>query len=326
MIISRTPFRMSFVGGGTDLPSFYEKDYGAVIGTTIDKYMYITVNKLSPFYKYKYRLSYSKTELAEDINDIQHNIIRETIRFLNIDRAEIVSIADIPSGTGMGSSSSFTVGLVNALSAYKSKYISASQLAKDATKIEMEILKEPIGKQDQYFASYGGFKYMEFHSDGSVIVRPVIIKSDRKKQLENNIITFYTGDQRSASNILKDQSNNTVNKFDILKKMRDLAKDFAEILEKDKSLSLVGELLHQNWLYKKELSKHISNPLIDEMYEKALKAGAIGGKIMGAGGGGFLMLYVEEKNHNKVRSALSGYLEMRFGFSNDGSSIIYYTG
>ncbi len=326
MIISRTPFRMSFVGGGTDLPSFYEKEYGAVVGTTINKYVYITVNKLSPFYKYKYRLGYSQTELASNADEIKHNIIRETVKYLNIENIEIVSIADIPAGTGMGSSSSFTVGLLHALHAYKSEFADASTLAKEATKIEMEILKEPIGKQDQYFASYGGFKYMEFHPDGNVKVRPVIMIPEVKERLENNIICFYTGDQRSASKILKDQKDRTENKIEILKKMRDLVKNFVKVLEEGKKLYEVGELLHENWQLKKQLSPYISNPQIDEMYEKALKNGAIGGKIMGAGGGGFLMLYVEEQHHNRIREAFKDYIEMHFGFSSDGSSIIYYTG
>ncbi len=326
MIISRTPFRMSFVGGGTDLPSFYEKEYGAVVGTTINKYVYITVNRLSPFYKYKYRLGYSQTELANNADEIKHNIIRETVKYLDIDRVEIVSIADIPAGTGMGSSSSFTVGLLHALHAYKSEFVDASRLAKEATKIEMEILKEPIGKQDQYFASYGGFKYMEFHPDSSVKVRPVIMIPEVKERLENNILCFYTGDQRSASKILKDQKDRTIDKMDILKKMKDLSKEFVKVLEEGKKLYRVGELLHENWKLKKQLSPYISNDQIDEMYEKAIKAGAIGGKIMGAGGGGFLMLYVEEQHHNRVREALKDHIEMRFGFSSDGSSIIYYTG
>jgi len=327
MIISRTPFRVSFAGGGTDLKKYYEEEYGAVISTTIDKYMYITVNSLSSFHNHKIRISYSKTELVNNVDEIKHPVIREALKLVGIDGGiEIASMADIPSGTGMGSSSSFTVGLLNALYTFQVKSVSPERLAQEACKIEIEILKEPIGKQDQYAAAYGGLNYIQFNSDESVFVKPVISSREVKDELNNNLMMFYTNITRKASDILTRQTENTKNKKQNLRKMKEIALDIKEILNEGKRLDKIGNILHQEWLLKKELTSKISNNIIDRYYNKALDAGALGGKVLGAGGGGFILLYVEPQNQQRVRKALGSLKELYFKFEYQGSTIIYAGG
>ena len=327
MIISRTPFRMSFAGGGTDLKKYYEEEYGAVISTTIDKYMYITVNSLSTFHNHKIRISYSKTELVNNVAEIKHPVIKEALKLVDIDGGiEIISMADIPAGTGMGSSSSFTVGLLNALYAFQGKSVSPEQLAREACKIEIELLKEPIGKQDQYASAYGGLNYIQFNPDESVFVNPVISSREVKDELSNNLMMFYTGITRRASDILTGQTENTKNRKDNLKKMKKIAINIKEILNEGKHLNRIGEILHQEWLLKKDIISGISNNLIDEYYNKALKAGALGGKILGAGGGGFILLYASPQKQQKVRKALRDLKELSFNFEYQGSTIIYIGG
>ena len=327
MIISRTPFRVSFAGGGTDLKKYYEEEYGAVISTTIDKYMYITVNSLSSFHNYKIRVSYSKTELVNNVDEIKHPVVREALKLVGIDGGiEIASMADIPSGTGMGSSSSFTVGLLDALYAFQGKSVSPERLAQEACKIEIEILKEPIGKQDQYAAAYGGLNYIQFNSDESVFVKPVISSREVKDELSNNLMMFYTNITRKASDILTRQTENTKYKKQNLRKMKEIAVDIKVILNEGKRLDKIGNILHQEWLLKKELTSKISNNIIDRYYNKALDAGALGGKVLGAGGGGFILLYVEPQNQQRVRKALGGLKELYFKFEYQGSTIIYAGG
>lgn len=281
MIISKTPLRISFVGGGTDLRDFYSKDYGSVVSTTIDKYMYITVTKR---FDDNIRVSYSKTEITSSVEEIQHPIVKETLKMLGIDGGvEITSIADIPSGTGMGSSSSFTVGLLNALHAFQGKHAPAEQLAREACEIEIETLKEPIGKQDQYIAAYGGLQQIIFNSDESVFVNPIICTKDRKNELNRRLILFYMGTTRPASSVLYEQKKNTESKADILRKMRDLTFDLRKLLTEGTDLNEFGRLLHRNWEYKRQLAGGITSEEIDNYYEKAMKAGALGGKILGAG-------------------------------------------
>lgn len=327
MIISRTPFRVSFAGGGTDLKKFYKEDCGAVISTTINKYMYITVNSLSCFYNHKIRISYSKTEIVDNVEEIQHPVVKEALKLVGIDGGiEITSIADIPAKTGMGSSSSFTVGLLNALYAFKGKVVSPEQLAREACKIEIELLKEPIGKQDQYAAAYGGLNYIQFNPDESVFVTPVVSSREVKDELSNNLMMFYTGITRKASSILKRQNENIKNKNQNLIKMKKLAADIRRILNEGEKLDRIGAILHQEWLLKKDIISGISNNIIDEYYNNALKAGALGGKILGAGGGGFILLYVEPYNQQKVRQVLSKLKELSFNFEYQGSTIIYIGG
>jgi D-glycero-alpha-D-manno-heptose-7-phosphate kinase len=321
MIISRTPFRVSFAGGGTDLRAFYKKEPGAVTSTTIDKYMFITINKR---FDSTIRASYSKTEIVNTAEEIKHPIVREALKSAGISNGiEITSIADVPFGTGLASSSSFTVGLLNALYAYLGKYKSAEELAQESCRIEIEILGEPIGKQDQYAAAYGGFLHIQFNPNEDVFVDPIICSKDVKDELNNKLMMFYTGLSRQSRDILKEQCQNTEEKFVFLKKMRDLSIQIEKVLIKEKNLDEIGEILHQAWIYKKKLVGTISNDIIDTYYEKARAAGALGGKILGAGGGGFLLFYCEKQNQSRVREALSDLKELPFRFEPQGSKIIY---
>lgn len=321
MIITRTPFRVSFAGGGSDIASFYEKHGGCVLSTTINKYMYINVHP--SFDKEKTILKYSKTEIVNDLNKIEHNYFREILKELDLRGIEVASTADVPAGTGLGSSSSFAVGVLHALYSYKSKFVSRERLAKEACKLEIDILKNPIGKQDQYAAAYGGLNFYEFRKDGSVIIEPVIMQNDAKEHLEKNLMMFYTGQLHSASKILEEQSRNIASGEKVNKqiKMCTLARELRDELHKN-NINSVGEILNEGWLLKKTLASGITNPLIDEKYEVAIRNGAIGGKLLGAGGGGFLLFYVPEKYQNHVRESI-GLPQMKIKFDYQGSSVIY---
>lgn len=321
MIISRTPLRISFAGGGSDLQAYYEKRFGAVVSTTIDKYIYITVNKK---FDDKIRISYSKTEIVDDVDEIQHDLVREALRLTNINGGiEITSIADIPSkGTGLGSSSCFTVGLLNALYAYKGQHKSTGTLAKKACQIEIDIVGEPIGKQDQYASAYGGINYIQFNADETVFVDPVICLKETKEQLNQNLLLFYTGLTRKSNTILTEQKKETKNKLKTLDKMVELAHELRDAIRSN-DLTQFGQILHKGWIYKKQLALGITNPVIDKYYDNAIRAGASGGKILGAGGGGFLLLYCEEEKQEKVRSVLGELKETSFKLEPQGSKIIY---
>ena len=324
MIISKTPLRMSFVGGGSDLPSFYERSEGAVVSTTINKYVYITTNKK---FDDNIRLSYSKTENVGRAEKIKHPIVKEVLKKLGIlGGIEITSIADIPSsGTGLGSSSAFTVGLLNALHAYNGKFSSPKSLAEQACQMEIDILKEPIGRQDQYCVAHGGFNKLVFHSDHRVGVHPVICSNATKRDLEKNILLLYTGISRPASSILSRQKanlNKNKKSFDTMKKMVRLAHDFYAELQKN-SLDSIGEILHANWMYKKEMATGVSSSEIDGWYEIGLRHGALGGKVLGAGGGGFLMFYAPHDRHKNIIQALPKLRPVNFGFESEGSKIIF---
>ncbi|NOZ80414.1 MAG: hypothetical protein GXP63_01975 [DPANN group archaeon] len=320
MIISRTPFRISFTGGGTDIKTFYRHEAGVVLNATINKYMYITINKK---FDDALRISYSRTELPERVKDIKHPIVRIALQRLGIrGGVEITSMADIPGrGSGLGSSSSFTVGLLNALYAFQGRHRSAKQLAEEACLIERGILNEPGGKQDQYIASYGGICFMQFKSDGSVFVDPLICTRKTRERLEKNLMMFYTGITRNGHTIMKKQTQNMGKKNEILRKMKALTIDLKNALV-DNDLSSFGRILDENWRLKSSLSKGISNRFIDDAYEKARDAGASGGKLMGAGGGGFLLFYVPPGKQKAVRKAL-GLREIDFSFEPQGSKIIY---
>ncbi len=321
MVISRTPLRVSFAGGGTDLSSYYLLRGGAVTSTTINKHMYVTVNTK---FDDDIRVSYSRTEIVKHVDELRHELVREAMKLTGVTSGvEITTIADIPSrGTGLGSSSSLTVGLLNALYAYKGEYKPAHVLAEEACKIEIDILGAPIGKQDQYAAAYGGLRHIEFLQDDSVRVSHVICTKERKKQLENNLMMFYTGITRKSTDILSEQKKKTKDKLEYLDRMKELSKKIMGAISRG-DLDDVGRILHENWMLKKELASRISNPEIDEMYEKALSAGALGGKLLGAGGGGFLLLYVPEENQPKVKEALRHLKFMKFEFEPEGSKIIY---
>lgn len=320
---------MSFAGGGTDLPEYYTSssaDFGAVVSSAINKYVYITVNKK---FDDLIRVSYWKTEIVENVDQLEHNIIREALKLLGVQRGvEICYMADIPfgsGGVGLGSSSGLAVGVLNALYAFLGEHVSAEKLAQNACRIEREILGHPVGKQDQYMTAYGGFNFIKFNRDESVFVDPIICSRQTKEELGRKLLFFYTGITRISSDILSEQRNSANDKMNFLNKMVELAKELARCLTQN-NLDHFGEVLHEGWMYKKELADGISNPIIDEYYEKARKTGASGGKILGAGGGGFLLLYCSEENQNEVRKALAGLRECNFSFEPQGSKIIYVSG
>ena len=324
MIITQTPFRISFVGGGTDLPEFYRVEPGAVVSTAINKYMYVVVNqRFTDAIRVSY---YAKTEIVDRVGEIKHPIVREALKLVGISKGiEIASVADVHAGAGLGSSGSFTVGLLNALYAYQGILKSAEELAREACHIEINILGEPIGKQDQYIAAYGGFRYIQFNPDETVFTEPIIWSPKNKEELVQNLLLLYTGDVREASSILREQRANTQqdDKMDCLKKLRDMALELKERLNDDASADIFGKTLHQGWLLKKQLASSISNDKIDECYEKALSAGALGGKVLGAGGGGFMLLYCPKQKQPQVKKVLNYLPDLEFSFEPEGSKIIY---
>lgn len=322
MIITRTPFRVSFCGGGSDLPSFYEKYGGCVLSTSIRKYMYLTLHRY--FYKDQLVLKYSKTETVKSYDEIEHRYFKRCLKDLGIMGVEISSMADIPAGTGLGSSSSFTVALLHLLHTYRGEYISKYKLAEDACELEIEKLGEPIGKQDQFAAAFGGLNFIEFRQNGFVDVQPVIMNKEAYHKLECRMLMFYLGGTHSASAILKEQSANVKkeNKAEVQLRMCEIARNLRDELQKN-NIDAMGELLDENWQLKKCLASGISTPFIDDVYERAIKAGATGGKLLGAGGNGFMLFYVPEDKQEAVRSALSDLTEMDFKMDNSGASIIF---
>jgi D-glycero-alpha-D-manno-heptose-7-phosphate kinase len=324
MIISRTPFRISFVGGGSDMETFYSRHQGAVLSTSINKYMYISSHRY--FYKDQIQVKYALTETVSNIEDLHHPLLREALRKTGITGGiEISSIADIPSGTGMGSSSSFTVGLLHNLYAINRKFVTHEDLAHEACEIEIDIVKEPIGKQDQYAAAFGGLNIIYFNTDGSVQVEPLHIKSEVYQALEDNLIMFYVGNQRKASDILSEQKKNAEqdDKFDILKHMVALVFELRHALYKER-LNDFGSILHENWVLKQKLASKITNSEIDEIYAAGLQHGATGGKLLGAGGGGFMLFYCEKDKQAGLKKALAKFDPFDFTFERDGSKIIYF--
>ncbi len=324
MIISRTPLRISFVGGGSDLPAYYRHEPGAVVSTAIDKYIYINVNRK---FDQKIRASYSVTEIVDSVDDLQHELIQEALRLLRRDGGiEITSISDIPSqGTGLGSSSTYTVGLLNALYAYTGRRAGVERLAREACQIEIERCGKPIGKQDQYIAAYGGLQYIQFNPDESVFVDPIICSPLTRKTLQERLLMLYTGLTRSADEVLGEQKANTETDRErrrSLRAMVHLAQELRESLCRD-DLDSFGEILHEGWLMKRNLASKISNDAIDEWYARARHHGAVGGKILGAGGGGFLLLYAHRERHRDILAALPELRHVPFNFEPQGSKIIY---
>ena len=322
MIITRTPFRVSLCGGGSDLEAFYKKNGGCVISLTINKYMYITSHP--SFDKDVTVLKYSQTEVVNDINNIEHSIFRECLRREKIKGLEISSIADIPQGTGLGSSSSFAVGLLHNLKCYKREYVSKFELAEEACDIEINVLKKCIGKQDQYAASFGGINYYQFNKNGHVDVEPVLMSKEAFDKLENNLIMLYMGGEHDAAQILEEQANNMKNsdKEKIQMEIKELTLKLKYELEHN-NIDYVGEILHKNWCLKKMLASGISNDKFDKVYEEALKSGAIGGKILGAGGSGFFLFYVPKENQVVFRDKMKKYKELEFKFDHLGSTVIF---
>jgi D-glycero-alpha-D-manno-heptose-7-phosphate kinase len=321
MIITRTPFRISFAGGGSDLPAFYNEEPGVVLSTSINKYIYLTVmNRFGN----NFRISYSRTELAETVAEIEHRIVRQCLTDLDIKRGmEIVSMADIPAQSGLGSSSSFTVGLLHALYAVQGQLVSAERLAREACQTEIEKLGEPIGKQDQYIAAYGGLQLIEFNPDGTVFVNPVVCAPSTPAELNRRLMIFFTGITRSASGILVKQSASTGQKRPVLRTMCSLARQMRDVLSDGRDLNRFGQLLHEAWEAKRSLETSITNSDIDQYYDRARRAGALGGKLLGAGGGGFLLFYCEPHLQERVRAELAELIYVPFGFDRQGSKIIY---
>jgi len=326
MIISRTPHRISFFGGGTDYPAYYLKHGGKVLSVSIDKYCFLSVRKLPPFFAHKYRIVYSKMENVNTIDEIVHPSVRETLRYSEVNYGVSVHHdGDIPARSGMGSSSAFTVGFLNSLYALEGKMISKEHLTKAAIYIEQELIKENVGSQDQTSAAYGGLNIIEFVPNSEIVVTPIVIKPERLKKFEKNLVLIFTGFSRVASEVAEDKIQNIPNNRDNLSQMKALVdRAYQIIISPNKSLSEFGELLNETWYLKKKLSKKVTMPEVDEIYETAIKSGAIGGKLCGAGRGGFMVFYVEQKNQTKLIDALKRYLRVPFNFDFDGSKIIFY--
>lgn len=325
MIISRTPFRISFFGGGTDYKEWFEENGGSVLATTIDKYCYITCRYLSPFFKHRSRIIYSKMEQVHSIDEIQHPSVRETLRFMNIKEGiEIHHDGDLPARTGLGSSSSFTVGLLHALYALKGVMPSKMQLAKDAIYIEQEMIKENVGCQDQSLAAVGGFNKIEFGGSNHLNVRAITISKERIELLQDHLMLFYSGLSRTASEIAGEQIKNIPHKKKELKTMYQMVDEAINILNGNDDITAFGELLDENWKLKRSLCDRISTSYIDNIYDVALNSEAIGGKLLGAGGGGFILFFVNPKNQSKLKAKLKSLLYVPFRFENLGSQIIFY--
>ncbi len=324
MIVSKTPLRMSFVGGGSDLPAFYREEVGAVLSTSIDKYMYICVNKK---FDGRIRISYSRTEDVEKREMVEHPLVREALELVGIDSAiEIASMADIPSkGAGLGSSSTYTVGLLNALYAYLNQFASKEKLASQACEIEIDRCGEPIGKQDQYAAAYGGLNLIRFHPDDSVSVDPVICKPSLLQEMEDSTLVFFTGRTRSASAVLANQSvaMRTADRRVLMRRMVQLAFEMKEHLESG-TLEHFGDLLDENWRLKSQLTSGITDPQIDAWYASGMAHGALGGKLLGAGNGGFMMFYAPKERHPQIKAALSELEPVKFRFDRAGAQIVFY--
>jgi D-glycero-alpha-D-manno-heptose-7-phosphate kinase len=325
MIITRTPFRISFAGGGTDLKEFYSHQPGMVISSSINKYIYVVVKKQIGIVEHKYRINWSKVEFRNHIKDIEHPIVREALRMFKIDfPVEITTFTDIPGSTGLGSSSAFAVGLVHALYALKGEMATKHKIASEAARIEVDILGRTMGKQDHYASAYGNLNVFTFTSDEVVKVEPVLYKYKAKKHIESNLMLFYLNIKRDASKILESQQQETVNKLSELREIQSLVNPLREVFSSGVGLNTFGELLHKGWKIKRKLTKDISSKEIDNYYDMAIKAGALGGKLLGAGGGGFLLFYVEKENQQKVIKRLSDLYLLPIKFDDSGTRITYY--
>jgi D-glycero-alpha-D-manno-heptose-7-phosphate kinase len=321
MIITRTPFRVSFAGGGSDLASYYAHEPGAVLSTAINKYIYVAVKE---HFETNFRISYSRTEIVDTVEEIQHPIVRECLLSAGVRSGiEVVSMGDLPARTGLGSSSSFTVGLLHALYSMQSKVVSSERLAREACGIEIEKLKEPIGKQDQYIAAYGGLQFIQFNPDDTVFVDPVVISPAARAEFTRRLMMFFTGDARDARQVLVKQNAATPGKISVLRGMCGIAQEMRKVLTCGRDLNVFGELLHEAWQAKRSLTDSVSTGRIDELYERGLRAGALGGKLLGAGGGGFLLFFCEPHNQDRLREELAELRELRFSLDLQGSKIVH---
>ncbi len=320
MIVTRTPFRISFCGGGTDLPSYFRENGGCVLSTSIDKYVYISLNP--SFDPSRTVLKYSKVEDVRDLGTINHPIFRETLRKYSVSGVEINSTSDIPSGTGMGSSSSFTVGLLNAVRTYKGMASTKEDLASEACDMEINVLKGNIGYQDQYAAAYGGLNFIEFNRDGTTTVSPIGLSAEEKRRMSDSLMLFYLGGTRDAAKVISSYSSNAGSNSDKKQKLKDLAVRLRDRLNAG-DVDALGKILDEGWKVKKSLSSSVSSGVIDEAYGAAVENGAVGGKLLGAGGNGFLLVYAGERERESVRSALKAYPEMRFNFDDSGTKVVF---
>lgn len=324
MIITQTPFRMSFFGGGTDFPDFYKEYGGSVISTTFDKYCYVTVRHLPRFFEYTTELSYSKIERVTDLNEIEHPAIREAMKFLDMYEIRLTYEADLPARSGLGTSSSFAVGMLNAFYALKGKYADKRKLADEAIFLERILCNESGGIQDQIAASFGGLNRINFSAEG-YSVNPIIISPERKKRLNLKLMLFFTGFSRLSSDIQTEAERRLKKKKEQLLEMLKLVDDAEEILTSNSDLDEFGKLLDYTWRLKRGITDKVSTDCIDSYYQKALEAGALGGKLLGAGGGGFLLFYVKEEKQEAVKKALENLLYVPFEFENAGTRVIHYT-
>ena len=326
MIVTRTPFRISFFGGGTDYPAWYQEHGGLVLATTIDKYCYISCRYLPPFFEHKHRIVYSKIENVKTITEIEHPAVRAVLRWAGCERGlEIHHDGDLPARSGLGSSSSFTVGLVNALCALDGKHISKEDLARKAIDIEQRIIEENVGSQDQISAAFGGFNRIAFHQNDTFQVSPIILSKKRFDELQSSLMLYFTGFSRFASEIAKSKIDNLKNRVTELNRMGEMVDEAIKILQAAETpVDEFGKLLDHTWRYKRSLSDKVSTPKIDQIYEEALKAGATGGKIIGAGGGGFLLLFVRPELQHKVKTQLRRLIHVPFRFENAGSRVVLY--
>lgn len=323
MVITQTPFRMSFFGGGTDFPGFYEEYGGSVISTTFDKYCFVTVSHLPRFFDYKNQITYSRIERTNVVNEIEHPAVREAMEYLDMHELRMVYEADLPARSGLGTSSSFAVGMINAFYALKGKYADKMQLAKDAIYVERTLCKESGGVQDQIAASFGGLNRIHFSSEGYV-VNPIIMSKERKRLLNDSLMLFFTGFSRFSSDIAQSQEKATRDKTKELKEMLTLVDEAEQILTGKGNLNEFGKLLDHTWKLKRGITSKISNNSIDMLYKQAIEAGALGGKLLGAGGGGFLLFYVEEDKQAAVKEQLKDLLYVPFEFENAGTRVLYY--
>ncbi len=328
MIISRTPFRVSLLGGGTDYPAWYHRHGGAVLGTAINKYCYISIRHLPPFFSHRHRIVYSQIELVRELEEIVHPAVRGVMSDMSdcIDGGvEIQHAGDLPARSGLGSSSSFTVGLINVIHALKGRMVSSRELAEDAIRIEQHVIKEDVGSQDQIWAAFGGLNHITFERNNSFRVAPLIMSQERIDALNASMLLFFTGFSRFSGSIAAKQIANLSAREAHLRAMADMVDDGAGLLQNaDRDLDALGKLLHESWQLKRELADTVSNDQIDEIYEAGKAGGAIGGKILGAGGGGFMLFYAPPQTHDEIRARLSSLIEVSFKINSSGSSIVHY--
>ncbi len=328
MIISKTPLRISFFGGGTDYRPWFQEHGGAVLSTSIDKYCYVTCRYLPPFFEHKFRVAYSKLEAVKSISEIEHPSVRACLDFMEIkEGVEIHYDGDLPARTGLGSSSAFTVGLLRCLHALKGEMVGTYELGQEAIHVEQNLIKENVGCQDQMAAALGGFNLMEFGPGDRMQVQPFFMSVNRQKLLNEHLMLFFTGFARNASEIAADVIQGAQKKKDDMRTIHQMVHEAVNVLgRKDCDILDFGRLLHEGWKLKRGLSSRIATPVVDEIYDTAMKAGAVGGKLLGAGGGGFILIFAEPEKQPKIRTALGKFLHVPFSFENDGNRIIYYKG